>query len=142
MTHLGYLIVGWGTTLAVGGLYAFSLLRRGRGLTARVPAELAMQTGELSLDGAIRYLVDEVPLMEEDLARYDLSIYLRRPTYGMNYVMGKIQLEKLLSDRALQLGDDFDLGRFHDQFLAAGSIPISLIAWEMTGSDEEIRNLW
>lgn len=39
MTHVGYLIVGWGTTLAVGGLYAMSLLRRGRKLTARVPAE-------------------------------------------------------------------------------------------------------
>ena len=22
MTHLGYLLVGWGTTLAVGGVYA------------------------------------------------------------------------------------------------------------------------
>ncbi len=109
---------------------------------ARVPAELAMQTGEFSLADAIRYLVDEVPLMEDDLARYDLSIYLRRPTYGMNYVMGKVQLEKLLSDRALQLGDDFDLGRFHDEFLSAGSIPISLIAWEMTGNDAEVRRLW
>ena len=38
MTHLGYLLVGWGTTLAVGGIYAASLLRRGRRLTARVPA--------------------------------------------------------------------------------------------------------
>ena len=109
---------------------------------ARVPAELAMQTGEFTLEDAISYLVDEVPLMEEDLARYDLSIYLRRPTYGMNYVMGKVQLEKLLSDRALQLGDDFDLGRFHDEFLAAGSIPISLIAWEMTGDDAEIERIW
>ena len=109
---------------------------------ARVPAELAMQTGELSLAGAIQYLIDEVPLMEEDLARYDLAIYLRRPTYGMNYVMGKVQLEKLLSDRALQLGNAFDLGRFHDEFLAAGSIPISLIRWEMTGNDDEIRSLW
>jgi hypothetical protein len=109
---------------------------------ARVPAELAMQTGEFTLQDAIRYLVDEVPLMEDDLARYDLSIYLRRPTYGMNYVMGKVQMEKLLSDRALQLGDAFDLGRFHDEFLAAGSIPISLIRWEMTGNDDEIRQLW
>ena len=56
--------------------------------------------------------------------------------------MGKVQLEKLLSERALQLGDDFDLGRFHDQFLAAGSIPISLIAWEMTGNDAEIERIW
>jgi len=105
---------------------------------ARVPAELAMQTGEINLAQAIDYLVEQVPLMEPDLARYDLAIYLRRPTYGMNYVMGKVQLERLLSARALQLGDDFDLGEFHDAFLAAGPIPISLIRWEMTGLDDEV----
>ena len=105
---------------------------------ARVPAELAMQTGEIDLAQAIDYLVEQVPLMESDLARYDLAIYLRRPTYGMNYVMGKVQLEQLLSARALQLGEDFDLGEFHDAFLAAGPIPISLIRWEMTGLDDEV----
>ena len=30
----------------------------------------------------------------------------------------------------------------YDEFLAAGSIPISLIRWEMTGLDDEIRRLW
>jgi hypothetical protein len=39
MTHFGYLLVGWGVTLAVGVVYAGSLLRRGRQLTARVPAD-------------------------------------------------------------------------------------------------------
>ena len=38
MTHLGYLIVGWGVTLSVGALYAASLIRRGRRLSARVPS--------------------------------------------------------------------------------------------------------
>jgi hypothetical protein len=108
---------------------------------ARVPAELEMQTGTIDLAAAIDFLVDEIPLMEPDLARYDLAIYLRRPTYGMNYVMGKVQLEALLSARALQLGDEFDLGEFHDAFLAAGPIPISLIRWEMTGLDDEVRTL-
>ncbi len=37
MTHLGYLLVGWGVTLAVGGLYAAWLIVRGRRLTARTP---------------------------------------------------------------------------------------------------------
>jgi hypothetical protein len=106
---------------------------------ARVPAELEMQSGNIDLAQAIDYLVEEVPLMEPDLARYDLAIYLRRPTYGMNYVMGKVQLEALLSARALQLGDAFDLGEFHDAFLAAGPIPIALIRWEMTGLDDEVR---
>lgn len=39
MTHVGYLLVGWGATFAVGGLYAATLLRRGRRLSARVPVE-------------------------------------------------------------------------------------------------------
>lgn len=51
----------------------------------RIPCELRMQTGEFTLQQAIDHMVREVPLMEPDLARYDLSIYLRRPTYGMNY---------------------------------------------------------
>lgn len=108
----------------------------------RVPAEIKMQTGELTLEQAIQFLIDEVPLMEEDLARYDLQIYLRQPAYGMTYLAGKVQFEKLLSDRARQLGEDFDLGKFHDEFLASGSIPITLIRWEMTGLDDEVKKLW
>lgn len=108
---------------------------------ARVRAELAMQDGTWSLADAIRFLVAEVPLMEDNLARYDLAIYLRRPAYGMNYTIGKAQMEQLLADRQRQLGDRFDLGRFHDEFLSKGSIPISLIRWEMTGRDDEMRAL-
>lgn len=108
----------------------------------RVPAEIKMQTGELTLEQAIQFLVDEVPLMDEHLARYDLQIYLRQPAYGMTYLAGKVQFEKLLSDRARQLAKDFDLGKFHDEFLAAGSIPLTLIRWEMTGLDDEVKKLW
>ena len=34
--------------------------------------------------------------------------------------MGKLQIEELLMDRALQLGEEFDLKEFHDEFLAGG----------------------
>lgn len=108
---------------------------------ARIHAELRMQTGEWTLDEAIKYLVREVPLMEENLARYDLAIYLRRPAYGLNYTIGKARMEQLLADRQRQLGDRFELGAFHDAFLAAGPIPISLIRWELTGLDDEVRAL-
>ena len=108
---------------------------------ARVHAEQLMQTGAFTLKQAIDYLVAEVPLMEENLARYDLAIYLRRPAYGMNYTIGKTQMEQLVADRARQLGDTFRLGAFHDEFLSKGMIPISLIRWEMTGRDDEMRAL-
>jgi uncharacterized protein (DUF885 family) len=109
---------------------------------ARIPAELKMQTGEFTLQQAIEYLIAQVPLMEEDLARYDLALYLRRPAFGMNYTVGKAQMERLLSDRAHQLGDKFDLGAFHDEFLSKGSIPMSLIRYEMTGLDDEVREFF
>jgi len=108
----------------------------------RIPAELKMQSGEFSLGQAIQFLMDEVPMMDENLARYDLQIYIRRPAYGMTYLTGKVQMEKLLADRAGQLGKEFDLGKFHDEFLAYGPIPISLIRWEMTGLDDEVKTFW
>ena len=109
---------------------------------ARIPAELKMQRNEFTLQQAIDYLISQVPFMEPDLARYDLAIYLRRPAYGMNYTIGKALIERLVADRAHQLGDTFDLGKFHDEFLAAGPIPIPLIRWEMTGLDNEVKEFW
>ena len=108
---------------------------------ARIRAELEMQRGAWTLAQAIAFLNAEVPLMETNLARYDLAIYLRRPAYGMNYTIGKAQMEQLLADRQRQLGAAFDLGAFHDAFLASGSIPISLIRWELPGLDDEMRQL-
>ncbi len=39
MDYLGYLIAGWGVVLGAIAIYALLLLRRGKALTARVPAE-------------------------------------------------------------------------------------------------------
>ena len=39
MTHLGYLIAGWGIALGAIALYATSLIRRGKALSAQVPAD-------------------------------------------------------------------------------------------------------
>ena len=78
---------------------------------------------------------------EDAVAQFDIELYLRQPGYGIGYYMGKVELEKLLSDVAMQQGDKFDIKAFHDRFRAAGSIPISLIRWEMTGLDDEIRAL-
>jgi uncharacterized protein (DUF885 family) len=87
-------------------------------------------------------MIDLVPYMEEDLGRYDLEGYLRRPGSGSGYIIGKIQLEQMLSEQAMELGDDFDLGAFHDAVLSRGMIPLTLIRWEMTGADDEVRALW
>ena len=119
-------------------LFYIALMKR----AGRVYAETMMHAGRFDLDDANRYLIDYVPLMEEDLGRYDLEVYLRRPGLGSGYILGKIQLEQLISERSLQLGDEFDLGAFHDDLLSRGMIPLTLLRWEITGYDDQVRNYW
>lgn len=119
-------------------LFYAALIKRG----SRFFAEIGMHTGEMTLDEANAYMMEWVPYMEEDLGRYDLVGYLRRPGLGSMYLLGKTQIEQLVSQRAFQLGDDFDLGEFHDDFLSRGMIPITLIRWEMAGLDDEARTVW
>ena len=71
------------------------------------------------------------------------KIYLRRPPgYGIGYTIGSLQMQRLLADRKRQLGDDFDLKAFHDSLMTSGRLPLSLLRWEMTGLDDEVKQFW
>jgi len=54
-------------------------------------------------------------------------------------ITGKVQLESLMRERAHQLGDAFTTKRWFEEVYSAGIIPVSLIRWQLTGKDEEIR---
>lgn len=118
-------------------LFYIALIKRGSRFV-----EIDLHTGKRSFDEAIDYMIRWVPFMEEDLGRYDLTGYVRRPGLGSMYIVGKHQIEKLASERADQLGDRFDLGAFHDDLLSRGMIPVTLLRWEMTGYEDEVRKIW
>jgi hypothetical protein len=65
---------------------------------------------------------------------FEEHFYLTQPGYGISYVMGKIEIEQLLAERAFQLGGDFSIKRFMDEFGAVGVIPVSMVRWELTGN--------
>jgi len=108
----------------------------------RDPAEANLHLNTWTIDQAVKYMVQMVPYMDDDVARVDAAVYLREPTYGLSYQMGKEEMYKLLGDRKHQLGDKFNLKEFYDQFFATGIMPISLIRWEMTGLDDETSQFW
>ncbi len=77
-----------------------------------------------------------------DLLAFEQHLYLRQPGYGSSYVTGKYLIERLLAERSRQVGDaDFRLSEFYSEVNAAGVIPVSLIRWQLTGKDDEIRTL-
>ena len=81
---------------------------------------------------------------EKELLVFEQHLYLRQPGYVTSYVTGKYLLEKTLADWGRQreaAGEPFRLKDCFDRLHAAGNIPISLARWEMTGLDDEIREL-
>jgi hypothetical protein len=76
-----------------------------------------------------------------DLLGFEQHLYLRQPGYGTSYVTGKYLIEKMMQDRAKQLGEKFTMRGFFEAVNDAGMIPVSLIRWQITGLDDEIRKL-
>jgi hypothetical protein len=113
---------------------------------ARAMGDLKMHSNEWDLEQAAKAGVDRTPygwlLPDGETIWTDLRIYLQQPGYGTSYVVGKVHIAKLMADRAVQMGGGFTLQKYMDEFLGCGMIPVSLIRWEMTGLDDEIRKLW
>jgi hypothetical protein len=119
-------------------IYLFGIFR-----AARMPADVWLQLNEMTADEVADYWIEHVPYLDRDVARVDAEIYLRRPPgYGLGYTTGMLQMQSLLAERKRQLGDEFSLREFHDDLMAAGRLPLSLIHWEMTGNDRGIAALW
>lgn len=112
---------------------------------ARALGELKMHANEMSLEEAAEFTVSWTPYdwltLEGETVWREGQLYLEQPSYGTSYVVGKIHLDRLLTDRRNQLGAEFTLRGFMDELHSAGMIPLSLIRWEMTGLDDEIGRM-
>jgi hypothetical protein len=149
----GVRVEGWGTYLEEAMLhagmfaheprineliYVFGIFR-----AVRVNADIWLQTNRMKVDDVVQYWMKWTPFLDRDVARVDAEIYIRRPPgYGLGYMMGMLQMQQLLADVKHQQGDRFVLRDFHDRFQAVGRLPLSLVRYELTGLDDEIRPLW
>ena len=115
-------------------IYSFLRLR-----ALRVVVDVKMALGEMSVDEAVSALMT-VP-MDRRIASEEADDFFAAPTGGIVYLIGKMQIERLLAERRRQLGDRFSLRRFHDDLVAAAWVPIELTRWEMTGAGDKVRRM-
>ncbi|NWN33338.1 DUF885 domain-containing protein, partial [Klebsiella michiganensis] len=105
--------------------------------------DVKMQRNEMTVGETMRFWKQWTPWLDDNVARTDAGIYIRRPPgYGMTYTIGAIQLQKLLVDRRRQLGDAFAIRDYHDYLMNTGRLPVSLLRYDLTGQDDEIRGFW
>ena len=81
---------------------------------------------------------------EPELMEFEQHLYLRQPGYGTSYVTGKYLLERLLAHRTKQMENAepaYTLRDFYGELNEAGSIPIALVHWQLTGDDTDIGKI-
>lgn len=111
---------------------------------ARGLASLYAQANMINYDEARKFQIEWTPkgwTGDTSLVGFEQHLYLRQPGYGTCYVTGKYLIEQLLMDVSRQQQSDFTLYNFFDEFYKTGIIPVSLVRWQMTGMDEEVKKL-
>ncbi len=115
---------------------------------ARGLGSLYAHANEMTMEEAGRVHQEWTPRgwmkTEEELLIFEQHLYLRQPGYGTSYVTGKYLLERTLADYgklAEERGEEFRLADFFDRLNRIDSIPMSLARWELTGLQDEIREL-
>lgn len=108
---------------------------------ARALSGLMLHGNEFTMEQAVEHAGTWTPrgwLPDGELVRFEQQLYLRQPGYGTSYLTGKIQIEELMAEEALQKGSDFTVKRFFNDFFDTGVIPLPLTRWEMTGTKSPI----
>ncbi|MGB5290497.1 MAG: hypothetical protein WBN41_03505 [Lysobacterales bacterium] len=76
-----------------------------------------------------------------DLLGFEQLLYLRQPGYGTSYITGKYLIERLLAELGRLSEEEIVLSDFFGQVDQQGVIPMSLIHWQLTGDDTQVRAL-
>ena len=112
---------------------------------ARALSDLKMHSNEFSLEDGINYFSDNVPNAwaekNDDAVWWDIEETLRAPGHSTNYIVGKNMIHQLMAERSKQLGGNFSIRKFFDEFMNGGIIPISLTRWELTGYKDQMHSL-
>ena len=112
----------------------------------RVSMGLDLLTGQITPEEAYIAFRKNVPLLGSGLGASEFEALEEMGgvlVRGLDHCQtGKLQIFKLLADRKMQLKENFDLKEFHDQVISLGSVPISLLRWEIARLDDEVKELW
>ncbi len=96
----------------------------------RLVVDVALHTGKMSREEAIKYMTDNEAITEE-AAIAEIERYMAIPGQALSYKIGSLKLQELRAKYNTQLGASFKLGDFHDELLKDGCMPLDVIEDKM-----------
>ncbi|RYD40313.1 MAG: DUF885 domain-containing protein [Sphingomonadales bacterium] len=83
-----------------------------------------------SREKAIDYLASHTALAQHDVET-EIDRYISWPGQALAYKLGEITIRRLRADAEAKLGPKFDQRKFHDTFLALGSVPLPVLEQQL-----------
>jgi uncharacterized protein (DUF885 family) len=96
----------------------------------RLVVDVAMHTGKMTREEAIKYNMDNEAISEED-ATAEIERYMVYPGQALSYKIGELKIRALKEKYLKQLGNRFKLSDFHDEFLKDGCMPLNILEKKM-----------
>ncbi|MDQ6939587.1 MAG: DUF885 domain-containing protein [Verrucomicrobiota bacterium] len=104
------------------------ILRLSRYRSARIGVDVNLHTGRWSFEQCVKYFM-EAGGLDREAAEGEAAGAASDPTQKISYITGKYQIMNLLGKYRDKQGDNFSLGKFHDDLIKNGSLPVSIIEW-------------
>jgi hypothetical protein len=114
----------------LSSLESYSLRHSRLRFAARAIVDLELHGGERSHDEAVAFYRERAG-MSEGAASYEATRNGMFPGMAVMYLRPLRAIHELRAEFESALGDEFDLGWFHDEFLSYGSIPVTMVARRM-----------
>jgi len=92
----------------------------------RLVVDTGMHSKGWSRDKAMNYLASNTALSLHNV-KTEIDRYISWPGQALSYKIGELKIKSLRNKAEKALAEHFDLREFHDQILANGSMPLSML---------------
>lgn len=92
----------------------------------RLVVDTGMHTMGWSRDQAVAYMMDNTALSEHNV-NTEIDRYISWPAQALSYKIGEIKIKALRAKAEAELGEAFDIRKFHRAVLENGSVPLFIL---------------
>ena len=117
--------------LYTGPLDQIGLLSDQAARAARLVVDSGLHTRGWSRQRAVEYMLANTAWPPGDIEA-EVNRYISWPGQANSYMLGMLEIQRLRRLAETELGQDFDIRRFHDRLLGNGSVSLPML-------DESIR---
>lgn len=96
----------------------------------RLVVDTEIHTGKMTREEAIKYYLSNISDSEEG-ATAAIERYMAIPGQALGYKIGSLKFLELRAKYQKQLGNKFNLAKFHDEILNQGCLPLSVLERKM-----------